>query len=71
MTVPSNDGMTSNLRVLIPSSLIRNFLNHLIDQIIEINPQSVQIIQAEQKRSVHSYYVKSNNLKWDIQINES
>jgi hypothetical protein len=64
--------MTSNFRtdLKIFSDLMRNFLNHLIDQIIEINAQSIQIIQTEQKRNVHFYYVKSNNLKWNIQINE-
>jgi hypothetical protein len=29
--------------------LMKNFLNHLIDQIIKINVQSIQIIQTEQK----------------------
>jgi hypothetical protein len=47
-----------------------NFLNHLIDQIIEINPQPIQVIQTQQKRSVDPYYVKSDDFKRDIQIDE-
>jgi uncharacterized protein (UPF0305 family) len=62
--------MTSNLRVLIFSNLIRNFLNYLIDQIIEINSQSIQIIQTEQKRSVDFYYEKVNDFKRNVQLNE-
>jgi hypothetical protein len=49
---------------------MKNFLNHLIDQIIEINAQSIQIIQTEQKRSVDLYYVKSDDFKRNIQIDE-
>jgi hypothetical protein len=47
-----------------------HFLNHLIDQIIKINAQSIQIIQTEQKRSVDFYYMKVNDLNRDIQLNE-
>jgi hypothetical protein len=56
--------MTSDFRISLNiRSDIENFLHHLIDQIIEINAQSIQIIQAEQKRDVDLYYVKSNDLK--------
>jgi hypothetical protein len=50
---------------------IEHLLNHLIDQIIEINAQPIQIIQAKQKRGVDLYYVKSDDFKRSIQINES
>jgi hypothetical protein len=60
--------MTSDFRTDLH---IEHLLNHLIDQIIEINAQSVQIIQAEQKRDVDLYYVKSDDFKRSIQVNES
>jgi hypothetical protein len=64
--------MTSNFQtgLKILDDLMKNFLNHLIDQIIEINVQPIQIIQTEQKRSVDLYYMKSDDFKRNVQINE-
>jgi hypothetical protein len=59
--------MTSDFRTDLN---IEHLLNHLIDQIIEINAQSIQIIQTEQKRDVDLYYVKSDDFKRNIQVNE-
>jgi hypothetical protein len=57
--------MTSDFRTDLN---IEHLLNHLIDQIIEINAQPIQIIQTKQKRDVDLYYVKSDDFKRSIQI---
>ncbi len=59
MIVALNHEMTSfHINMLV--------LNDLIDQIIEINAQSIEIVQAKQKRSVDFYYMKRDHLKRSI-----
>jgi hypothetical protein len=41
-------------------------LNDLIDQIIEIDAQSIEIVQTKQKRDVDFYYMKRDHLKRNI-----
>jgi hypothetical protein len=54
--------MTSNLQIDLKIRDIEDFLNYLIDQIVEINVQSIQVIQTKQKWDVDLYYMKVNDL---------